>query len=69
MLKLFSLKVKDNDPMLVAYDIKAIMHEIKASCMRPDLPLAKFLNSMYPNHSNYIDSLQSKRQVKRPPHL
>ena len=39
MLKLFSLEVKDNDPMLVASEIKAIMHKIQATGMKPDLPL------------------------------
>ena len=48
MLKLFSLEVKDNDPMLVASEIKAIMHKIQASGMKPDLPLAAFVKSLYP---------------------
>ena len=43
MLKLFNLEVKDNDPMLVAYEIRAIMHAIQASGIEPYLPLASFL--------------------------
>ena len=45
MLKLFSLEVKDNDPMIVASKIKAIMHKIQAIGMKPDLPLAAFVKS------------------------
>ena len=59
MLKLFSLEVKDNDPMLVASEIKAIMHKIKAIGMKPDLPLVAFVKSLYPSHSNYLESFKS----------
>ena len=58
MLKLFSSEVKDNDPMMVAFEI-VIMHKIQAPRMKLDLPLAAFVNSLYPTHSNYLDSLQA----------
>ena len=64
MLKMFSLEVKDNDPMMGASEIKAIMHKIQESGMKPDLPLRAFVKSLYPNHSNYLESLQAS--VQRP---
>ena len=54
MLKLFNLEVKDNDPMLVAYEIRTIMHKIQTSGMKPNLPLATFVDSLYSTHSNYL---------------
>ena len=64
MLKLFSLELKDNDPMLLASEIKAIMHKIQATGMKPDLPLAAFVKSLYPSHSNYLESLQASDKFK-----
>ena len=64
MLKLFILEVKDNDPMLVSSEIKAIMHNIKATGMKPDLPLAAFVKYLYPSHSNYLESLQASDKFK-----
>ena len=64
MLKLFILEVKDNDPMLVASEIRATMHKIQAFGMKPDLPLAVFVKSLYPTHSNYLKSLQASGKFK-----
>ena len=64
MLKLFSLELKYNDPMMVAYEIRAIMHKIQASGMKVDLPLATFVKSLYPTHSNYLESLQARDKFK-----
>ena len=64
MLKFFDLEVKDNDPMLVASEIRAIMHKIQAYGMKPDLPLAAFVKSLYLTHSNYLESLQASDKFK-----
>jgi len=50
--------------MLVASEIKAIMHNIQASGMKPDLPLVVFVKSLYPTHSNYLESLQASDKFK-----
>lgn len=64
MLKLFSLEVNDNDPMLVTSEIREIMHKIQAYGMKPYLPLAAFVKSFYPTHSNYLESLQASDKFK-----
>ena len=64
MLKLFSLEVKDNDHMLIAYKIKSIKHKIQASSMKHDLSLASFVKLIYPTHSNYLESLQEIDKFK-----
>ena len=64
MLKLFSLEVKDNDPMLIASEIRAIMYKVQASGMKPNLPLATFVKSLYSTHSNYLESLQASNKFK-----
>ena len=64
MSKLFSLEVKDNDPMLVASKIIEIMHKIQEYGMKHDLPLEAIVNSLYSNHSNYLESLQASDKFK-----
>ena len=64
ILKLFSLEVKDNDAMLVAYEIKEIMHKVQEYGMKPELPLASFVKSLYSTHSNYLESLQASDKFK-----
>ena len=32
--------------------------------MKPDLPLAAFVKSLYPTHSNYLESLQASDKFK-----
>ena len=50
--------------MLVAFDIRASMHNIQAPGMKLDLPLVTFVKSLYPTHSNYLDSLQASDMFK-----
>ena len=64
MLKLFSLELKDNDPVLDASENWAIMHKIQASSMELELPLATFVNSLYLTHSNYLESLKASDKFK-----
>ena len=64
MIKFFSLEVKDNYPMLVTSKIREIMHMIQEYGMKPDLPLAAFVKSLYSTHSNYLESLQASDKFK-----
>ena len=64
MLKLFNLEVKDNDPMMVAYQIREIMHKIQDISMQLDLPLVSFVKSLYPTHSHYLELLQASDKFK-----
>ena len=50
--------------MLAASEVRAIMHKIQASGMKLDLPLVTFVKSLYPTHSNYLDSLQASDMFK-----
>ena len=64
MLKLFKLEMKDNDVIIVASDIRAIMHKIQAIGMQPNLPLASFFKPLYPTHWHYLESLQVSDKLK-----
>ena len=50
--------------MLVASEIRAIVHKIQASSMKPNLPLATFVKSLYSTHSNYLESLKEINKFK-----
>ena len=50
--------------MLVAFEIRSNMHTIQTSTLKLDLPLAAFIKSLYPTHSNYLDSLQASDMFK-----
>ena len=50
--------------MLAASEIRAIMHKIQASGMKLDLPLVTFVKSLYPTHSNYLESLPANDKFK-----
>jgi hypothetical protein len=43
MVKLFNLELKNDDPMALASEIKAIMHDIDATRVKIDLPLTTSL--------------------------
>jgi len=60
LVKLFNLELKDDDPMELVQKIKAIMHVIDAIGVEIDLPLAAFIEALYPTHSHYLESLQAK---------
>ena len=57
MLKLFNLELNDNNTMAVAYEIKAITHEIDAISVKVDLPLTAFIKVLYPTYSHYLELL------------
>ena len=47
MVKLLNLELKNNDPMDLASEIKAIMHDIDAIGVKKYLPLAAFIKALY----------------------
>jgi hypothetical protein len=63
-VKLFNLEMKDNDPMDLAFEIKAIMHDVDVTSVKIDISLATFIKSLYPTYSLYLESLQSSGQLK-----
>jgi hypothetical protein len=64
MVKLFNLELKNDDPMALASEIKAIMHDIEATGVKIDLPLTTFIKALYPTYSHYLESLQASGQMK-----
>jgi hypothetical protein len=60
MVKLFNLELKNDDPMALSFEIKAIMHDIDATRVNIDLPLITFINSIY----HYLELLQASGQMK-----
>lgn len=64
MIKLFTLELQNNDPLALTSEVKSIMHDIKATKVELDIPLIAFLKELYPNYSNYLDSLQSNGNLK-----
>jgi hypothetical protein len=64
MVKLFNLKLKNDDPMDLDYEIKSIMHDIDVTGVKTNLPLTAFNKSLYPTYSHYLESLQASGQIK-----
>jgi hypothetical protein len=48
-LKLFNLELKDNDPMALASEIKAIMHDIDVVGVEIGIALRTFIKALYPH--------------------
>jgi hypothetical protein len=46
LVKLFNLELKNDYPMALAFDIKAMMHDIDATGVKIDLPLTSFTKSL-----------------------
>jgi hypothetical protein len=63
-LKLFNLESKDNDPMALAFQIKAIMHDIDVVGVEINIALVAFIKALYQTYSHYLESLQARNQVK-----
>ena len=64
LIKLFTLELKDNDPMKLAYEIRAIFHDIDATGVKVDIQLIAFIKYLYPSYTHYLESLQASGQIK-----
>jgi hypothetical protein len=58
-MKLFNLELKDNNPMKLASEIKALFHDIDSTGVKVDLQLTAFIKALYPTYSHYLESLQA----------
>jgi hypothetical protein len=47
LVKLFNLELKNDDPMDLASEIKAILHDIDATGVKIDIPLIAFIKALY----------------------
>jgi hypothetical protein len=64
LMKLSNLDLKNDDPMILVFAIKNIMHDIDATGVKIDLPLRAFIKALYPTYSHYLESLQASGQMK-----
>jgi hypothetical protein len=64
ILKLFNLEMKDNDPMKLVSEIRALYHDIKAIGVEIDFQLIAFIKALYPTYSHYLESLQASEKMK-----
>jgi len=67
MIKLFTLELKNNDPLAFSSEVKSIMHDIKSNKVELYIPLITFLKEFYPTYSNYLESLQANEDLKISP--
>jgi len=64
MIKLFNLELKDDDPLALDSEIRAIMHDIEAIGVKIDVLLANFVKALYPTYSHYLESLQASGKLE-----
>jgi len=64
MIKLFNFELQNNDRLSLAFEVKSIMHDIKSTKAELDIPLITFLKALYRTYSNYLESLQTNRNLK-----
>jgi hypothetical protein len=51
LIKLFNLEIEDVVPMPLAFEIKAITHDIDATSVKIDIALTTFIKVLYPTFS------------------
>ena len=54
LMKLFNLELKDNDPMKLASEIRAIFHDIDATGVKVDVQLIAFIKALYHSYTHYL---------------
>ena len=63
-MNLLNLEMKDNDPMKLASEIRALFHDIEAMGVKVDLHVTSFIKALYPTYSHYLESLQANEKMK-----
>ena len=48
MIKLFSLELKNDDPLALASEVRSMMHDIKNTGVEVDIPLIAYVKALYP---------------------
>ena len=56
LIKLFSLELKNDDPLALASEVRLIMHDIKTTGVQIDIPLIAYVKELYLTYSNYLES-------------
>ena len=65
MIKLFSLELKNDDPLDLASEVRSIMHDIKSTGVEIDIPLTAYVKALYPTYSHYLESFQASGNLKQ----
>ena len=64
VIKLFSVELKNDDPLALASEVRSIMHEIKSIGIEIDIPIIAYVKALYPTYSHYRVQLQASRNLK-----
>jgi len=64
MIKLFTIELKNDDPLALASKLRSIMHEIKVNIVEIFSPLISYVKEIYPIYSHYLESLQESGNLK-----
>ena len=64
MIKLFSLEMKNDDPLALASKVRSIMHDIDSTSVKIDISLIAYVKELYPTYSHYLESLQASGNLE-----
>lgn len=64
MINLFNLELKDDNPLNLASQIRAIMYDVYTTKVKMDIPLMTFFKVFCPKYSHYLESLQASMKLK-----
>ena len=56
-MNLINLELKYIYPMKLAYEIRAIVHDIDGTGVKVDIQLTAFIKDLYPTYTHYLESL------------
>ena len=65
MIKLFSLELKNDDPLALASKVRYMIHDIKNIGVEVDIPLIAYVKALYPTYSHYLEPLQASRNLMK----
>ena len=65
MIKLFSLELKNDDPLALASKLRSIMHDIKKTSVEADIALIAYVKALYPTYSHFLESLQASGNLMK----
>lgn len=64
MINLFSLELKNDDPLALTSEVRSIMHDIKNTHVKIDISLIAYVKALYPTYSHYLESFQESGNLK-----
>lgn len=58
MINIFNLELNYDDPLALALEIIAILHDVESTRVKMEIPIIIFVKAIYPTYSHYLESLQ-----------